>query len=618
MRGLLAGLSIRNKLVAMSMAVSALALVIAFGAIAIWDYVQFRSDIQRDLAVQAGIVLENSTAAISFDDEMAAQENMRTLAPNTHLRLACLYDASNDFFVEFKPGAGVQACPAAAPGVGYRYEANRVHVTEAVNVAGRPAGFIYLQSDLDELQDHLRVQAGVFGGVLLVVLLIAYVASAVLQYVVSGPIGELADTARAVTSRGDYSLRARKTTRDELGILVDAFNGMLGQIQQAEGERAELLRREREANRLKDEFLMTLSHELRTPLNAILGWTRMLITRAVPQANMDSALQKIERNAQAQARLVEDLLEVSRFTTGKFHLVEEPIDLIAVVNTAIEAVTPHATGKDIRIEKRFTVPRMPMVGDADRLEQVVWNLLSNAVKFSSAGQRIVVTASVRAGQYEVAVSDTGVGIDAAFLPHVFDPFRQADASSTRQHGGLGLGLSIARRIAELHGGEVTAHSDGLGSGATFTLRLSTEPRGRSDADRHAAPPAGEVRPDVSGLPSIGARSRPGIAVTLPGTTVLVVDDDEDTREILRSLLSGAGASVHVAASADEAIRLAVAVPPDVVICDIAMPGQDGYALLDSLKRLGLRRPFVAVALTAQAAAEHEQRALAAGFQQHVA
>ena len=299
------------------------------------------------------------------------------------------------------------------------------------------------------------MQAAVTVALLLVAMAVALLLSSRLQTLVSAPILQLARTAADVSTRGDYSVRAQKVTDDELGSLVEAFNTMLRQIQQREAEL-------REANRLKDEFLATLSHELRTPLNAILGWTRLLRSGALsPDAGV-GALEKVERNAQAQARLVEDLLEVSRITTGKLRLDLRPVDLAALVHAAVESIRPSAESRQLTIDATGLDQRRQTLGDPDRLQQVIWNLLSNAVKFTPAGGRVSVALS-RAGESDtLVVTDTGIGIEPAFLAHVFDTFRQADASSTRQHGGLGLGLSIARRLVELHGGVIEAVSDGAG------------------------------------------------------------------------------------------------------------------------------------------------------------
>jgi CheY-like chemotaxis protein len=373
---------------------------------------------------------------------------------------------------------------------------------------------------------------------------------------------------------------------------------MLQQIQQRESEL-------REANRLKDEFLATLSHELRTPLNAILGWTRLLRAGAVPPGVAgDRALEKVERNAQAQVRLIEDLLEVSRITTGKLRLELRPVELSGIVHAAVESVRPAAEARDLTLETEGLEPAAHTVGDPDRLQQVVWNLLSNAVKFTPAGGRVRVQLSRADGKDRLIVTDTGMGIDAGFIGHVFDTFRQADASSTRQYGGLGLGLSIARRLVELHGGSIEAFSEGPGRGARFTVTLPVR----------SLPSPPEPRDEASLRGALAAaRGR------LSGTTVLVVDDDDDALQLLVSVMQDAGASVLAASSADQALRLAIESKPPVLVSDLGMPGTDGIRLLEHIRgALGGDAPVVAIALTAYAGERDRQHSAAAGYHRHLA
>ena len=594
--------SIRTKVLTLVIIVAGVALVLASAALLTTDYYQYRTDIRQNLATQARMVLENSTAAMSFQDPEAAQETLATLSPNEHIRIGCLYNAGGRLFARFTPDRSSEAqCPANPPVEEYRYQSNRVHVVARTSVAGRPAGSVYLESDLQAVSDRARVQVLTATGILGLAMVVALLLTSALRRVISEPIDALGETARLVTTRQDYSLRARKTTGDELGLLVDAFNAMLSQIERAEQERTLLLAREREANRLKDDFLMTLSHELRTPLNAIQGWTRMLITHVIPAEGVDRALEKIERNAQAQSRLVEDLLEVSRFTTGKFRLGRLPIDLVTIINQAIETSRPDAESRGITIERQFDVPSAPLTGDPDRLQQVVWNLLSNAVKFSALNSQVLVGLRANGNDYELRVVDHGVGIGPAFLPYVFEPFRQADATTTRAHGGLGLGLAIVRRIVDLHGGRIEAASGGVGQGATFTVRL---------------PVAG----DASGpAASSGGLDRQPDPHDLAGVRIVVVDDDRDTREILSTILTAAGAQAYEASSVAEALRLSRDVMPEVVVSDIAMPDQDGYTLLRALRtEFGRSVPRIAIALTAQATEADRERALAGGFDRHVA
>lgn len=618
-------LSIRHKLVAMIMTTSAVVLLLASLGYVVSEYYLSRSEIESELGAQANLILKNSTAALQFRDAQAASETLQTLAANTHIRTACLYDEHRRLFAAFLSRADSRPCPPDPGPDGYQYTPDRLQFVDGLQLEGRRVGSIYLRSDLDVLTTRFQLQAAIVTLLLLITLGVALLMSARMQGVVSEPVVALARIAAEVSSQGDYSLRAKRTTDDELGVLVDGFNRMLDRIQlreaelsktneelrreiaerrRAEQERAELLVREREANRLKDEFLATLSHELRTPLNAILGWTKLLRANAVPTASIDRALEKVERNAQVQTRLVEDLLEVSRITTGKLRLEMRPIDLVPLVNTAIDSIRPTAESRGVAIDRRLESFALPTVGDPDRLQQVIWNLLSNAVKFTPGGGIVTVGVRRQADIDELWVSDTGVGIDPAFLPSVFDTFRQADASSTRTQGGLGLGLSIVRHLVEMHGGEVRADSAGVGRGATFTVRLPVR-----TLERVRGPRSDDLPPEPATIITDGR---------LSGARILVVDDDSDTRELLTSVLEASGARVYAASSVGEALKIGIDARPEAIVSDIAMPDQDGYALLRELDgALEADAPRVRVALTAYAGDADRERVLAAGYQRHI-
>jgi signal transduction histidine kinase/CheY-like chemotaxis protein len=362
-------------------------------------------------------------------------------------------------------------------------------------------------------------------------------------------------------------------------------------------ENARLYERAQEVSRAKDEFLAVLSHELRTPLNAILGWSRMLRDGHVAAPRVQHALGVIERNARLQTQLVEDLLDVSRIVSGKLRLDIKPIDLATILQSAIDAVGPATTNKNIQLTARISPDMGGVHGDADRIEQVVWNLLTNAVKFTETGGQIEVELRQHANHAEIVVSDNGQGIAPDFLPHVFDRFRQADGGTSRKHGGLGLGLALVRALTEAHGGSVTAGSAGLGAGATFTVRLPLQL-----AVDGAAPPA-----------SVHAGR-------LPGLRALVVDDDADARELLAITLQASGAIPFVASSVREALRLLERERPDVLLADLAMPDEDGLDLIRIVRALpresGGRIP--AIAVTAYASGPERDRALQAGYDGHVA
>lgn len=388
----------------------------------------------------------------------------------------------------------------------------------------------------------------------------------------------------------------------EEGLLVASAIRDISDRKAADAERARLLQEHAahlETSRIKDEFLATLSHELRTPLNAILGWTVMLLEGTLEAERAKHALLTIQRNARVQAQLVEDLLDVSRVVTGKLHLEMAPLDLVQVVNAAADVVRPSAQANSVELEVVADQRPVLVLGDADRLQQAVWNLLTNAVKFTPEGGRIQVRVGMNEGTASVAVRDTGRGIAPAFLPHVFDRFRQEDSGTTRAHGGLGLGLALVRSIVQAHGGSVHASSPGTGSGATFEFEVPIT----SAAERRFVP----------------ARSDE-VVMDLHGLRVLVVDDAPDERELFAEVLSRAGASVKTAESVSTALSLLDGFRPDIIVSDIAMPGEDGYVLMRKVRGHRDRRLAAtpAVAVTAHARAEDRQNAFTAGFQQYVA
>jgi PAS domain S-box-containing protein len=361
-------------------------------------------------------------------------------------------------------------------------------------------------------------------------------------------------------------------------------------------ERIQLYREAQEANRLKDEFLGTLSHELRTPLNAIFGWARILRSRPLDDRTAH-AVEVIERNAESQIRLIEEVLDVSRIIRGKMTLSVEPVELAAILRATIDTVRPTIHAKRLRLEAHIDeVP--PVLGDAHRLQQVFWNLLSNALKFTGSNGTITLALRSTTDSAEFEITDTGVGIRREVLPFVFDRFRQADSSTTRMYGGLGLGLAIVKHIVELHGGSVRAASSGEGHGATFTIRLPAE---RSLGPAEAVLGSGNL---------VFAESQ-----LLRGRTILVVEDHDDARELIVGVLESAGARVLSASTTSEGVALAEQVRPDVLVADLGLPGEDGYALLARLR--AMFRDIPALALTAYARTADRERVLAAGFQQHV-
>ena len=385
--------------------------------------------------------------------------------------------------------------------------------------------------------------------------------------------------------------------------------------QRVEEERAAILTREQEAraqaeaaSRAKDEFIATLSHELRTPLNSVLGWARLLRIGKLDADDVRRAVEAIERGATTQAQIVDDLLDVSRIVRGELRLDVRPLDLAPIIEASIDTIRPAAAAREIEVAASLAPRAGPVTGDPGRLQQVMWNLLSNAIKFTPQGGRVEVRLEQRDGAVEISVKDSGGGIPAKFLPHVFERFRQADSSTTRAHGGLGLGLAIVRHLVEGHGGTVSAESPGVGLGSTFVVSLPVSPaRARPRVEEAARVPA----------PTAAVARAPA---ALGGLRVLVVDDDLDTLEVLRQLLEQAGAQVSAAGGAAEALSRMEQAPPDVLVSDIGMPGQDGFALIRAVRARPPERGGLvpAAALTAFTQGETRQAVLRAGFQLYLA
>lgn len=345
-----------------------------------------------------------------------------------------------------------------------------------------------------------------------------------------------------------------------------------------------------EANRAKDVFLATLSHELRTPLTPVVGWIKLLRSGTLDEKSVAQALDAIERNAWLQSRLIDDLLDTSRIATGKLHFEPKPTDLNLVVKAAVDTVRSSAAARNIDLTMSFWPASLIVMGEPVRLQQIAWNLLSNAIKFTDPGGKVKVTTGLSGTEARLEVVDTGVGIDPEFLPHVFDRFRQADGSTSRRHGGLGLGLAIADALAKMHVSKLEAQSDGVGQGSRFTLRMELAPSGK--------------------VPSETLDQK---IHSLKGLDVLIVEDSQDTLNLLRMIFSREGANVTTAASASEALRSAVMKRPNIIVSDIGMPDTDGYQLLEQLRLLPELSEVPAIAVSGYASEEDRERALAVGY-----
>jgi signal transduction histidine kinase len=433
---------------------------------------------------------------------------------------------------------------------------------------------------------------------------------------VSGAIGEELAIETLKSGATDYVLKQR------LQRLVPAVERALREAREIkerkriEAERDELLQREQQArteaesaNRAKDEFLAVLSHELRTPLTAILGWSRMLRSKTMDEKSMGYALEVIERNARIQTQLIEDILDISRIITGKLELEMNIIDLHSIIDAAIDIVKPLADAKHIQVIPQLDAPIGLVKGDPSRLQQVIWNLLSNAIKFTPRGGLVKLSLDQVNSHVQIQVIDTGQGIEKEFLPFVFDRFKQANSSSKRKHGGLGLGLAIVRHLVEMHNGSVHAESEGLDKGAVFTIKL----------------PLAETRANLKDKQGDGKdfeASKESLIdeiTRLDNLRVLIVEDDKDTRDFLIHALERAGAIVNAASSVEEALTAIAEFKPDVLVSDIEMPEKDGYDLIRNVRERELKKEnrLPAAALTAYARSEDRMKALRAGFQTHI-
>jgi len=606
-------MSFRRRLVGQSFAAritwlvtltGAFAIVVVSLALATINSRDLRRNALASLQAQATMVALNSGAPLVFGDRTNATEVLASLRAMPSVTSATLFSLDGTPFARYHRDPSI--LPEAGelpPGISVR-DQDIVSVIP-VQEKGQPLGRLQVTYDASGLHRQLWESVAIAAAVSLAALVLMFVAAQRATRVVLAPLAGLTRTALRVSGTRDYGLRARKFSDDEIGAFTDTFNEMLAQIQQQDIDLKASRAEAESASRMKDEFLATLSHELRTPMMPILGWAQILQRIATGNPRVLQAADVIERNALSQTRIIDDLLDMSRIMSGKIALEMASFDIAAALGAALDTVRGAAEPRRISVTS-IVQPDLPwLAGDRQRIEQVLWNLLSNAIKFSPDGGAVRVDVRRDGDSVEVAVTDNGKGIDAEFLPHVFERFRQADSSVTRLHGGLGLGLAIVQQIVELHGGSVAVASAGAGQGATFIVRLPIP--------RHASAPVHQ-----SGGGSSQMVLAPG-ELPLSGVGVLVVDDENDARDWLVRVLADAGAQVRAARSAAEALDAFDRAPPDVLLSDIGMPEVDGYALIRRIRALpegqGGRTP--AVALTAFARADDRQRALNAGYQLHI-
>ncbi|MCE3261855.1 MAG: hypothetical protein K0R43_934 [Pseudoduganella sp.] len=600
--------SVRFKLILTALATTFAALVVTTVSMLVYDLKSFQQGWVDDLTTQAQLVATISAPAISFHDPRTAQQNLGLLRVRPQILAGAIYTSQGELFASYAQASFDLAQLPRRPGpLGHAIEGGQMVVSHPIVEAGERIGTVYLAASY-RLLDRLQSYALILLGVMLGSLLLAAIVANLLQAGITRPLLAVTDVARAVMLRRDYSLRVGERATGEIGTLVDAFNDMLAEIarrsnalQQANrtlehemtvrqgAERALLL-----ADRRKDEFLATLAHELRNPLAPIRTGLDIMRINANDQAACERARTIMERQLKQMVRLVDDLLDVSRINTGKLTIRREQIRLQDVVNDALELARPFIVAQGHRLDVQLPPAPLYLVGDATRLAQVLSNLLHNAAKYTARGGTIVLAAQAEAGRLLLCVRDNGIGIAPALLDEIFEMFIQADTSLERTTAGLGVGLSLARKLVELHGGSIRAESAGIGQGSTFTVTLpllagpATEPAQRAEATAQAHL-----------------------------YRILLADDNEDFVNGIGGLLRSLGHQVRICHDGVQALAAAEAFAPDVAFLDIGLPQLNGYELARALKRLPALRHTVLVAVTGWGQQKDRERAFEAGFHHHL-
>jgi signal transduction histidine kinase/ActR/RegA family two-component response regulator len=601
--------SIRRKVMLVVLVTTFAALGVTGAALLVYEARAFRAAEVDDLSTQADILARSSAPALAFEDPTAAQANLSLLRSHSGILAAAIYRQNGTVIARYRAPGAQEELPALPSWRGYRLERGRLVFVRTILENGESLGAVYLRARY-EIVERMRAFAIIVGAVMVAALFIALLLSGWLQGAVTTPILALTEVSRKVVSTRDFSLRVQKSTQDEVGVLVDAFNAMLtecGDRTTALEEINRSLQRETEerraaevalleADRRKDEFLATLAHELRNPLAPMRNALAILRSGKAGATAEERSRAIIERQLAQMVRLVDDLLDVARITTGKLTIQTEPIELAPVIRGAIDAVQSMMDAK--RHELRCVIPAEPIFLDADatRLAQVFANLLGNAAKYTEPGGHISISAHVDAGDVLVRVADDGMGISPEMMPRLFQMFTQADIAVNRPHqSGLGVGLSLARRIVELHGGRIQAESAGLGQGCTFTVRLPVTAAAVSDNS------AAETAKPVAPAPR----------------RILLVDDNVDFTESLALLLKGAGHQVQTAHEARSALRIAAQFAPEVAFLDIGMPGVSGYELARQLRSVPATMQTALIAISGWGQVHDRLRAHEAGFSHHL-
>ena len=576
--------TIKRKLIALIMLTSSVALLVAFALMIVSDYVSFRSGMVRDLRTLADVMGTSASSALDFDDEEFATKTLAGLIATPNITTAAIYTEDGKVLASYLRDKQSEPPPdkPGPDGYGFKnayftfFRPGYLNLFHPIRRGGERIGSIYLQYSLQEMNARLTRYAGLAGAIVLGAALIAFLFSSRLQRIISGPILSLAHTAKIVSEQKNYSVRAEKRTDDEIGFLIDRFNGMLSQIEEHEKEIQEVNeqlvqseQRARAATQAKSHFLANMSHELRTPLNAIIGYSEMLQEEAQDsgQESFIPDLKKINRSGRHLLDLINDVLDLSKIEAGKMELYLETFDISNLLEDVSNTVQLLVQKNSNVLEVRCPANLGAMRADMTKVRQSLFNLLSNASKFTKNGKITLEAARenspTKSDWIVFRVSDTGIGMTPEQQEHVFEAFSQADASTARDFGGTGLGLTITKTFCRMMGGDVALTSK-PGEGTTFIIRLPTEVR-EPEAESAAATRSIAVPPDME------------------GKSVLVIDDDADTRQVLKRFLNRKGFSVECASNGEEGLRLAKELHPMAIILDVMMPGMDGWAVLSTLK-----------------------------------
>ena len=589
---------IKRKLMFVILLTSSFALILMGITLVSYELRTFRRSLAGNMTVLAQIIGSNSTAAIAFEDRNGAQEILAALAAERQVTAAAIYDEEAKLFASFpaKEGFGFPSQPETD---GYRFEKSHLVMFQPIIQQGQRLGTLYLQADLREMYSRISLYSVLLLFAGLCSFIGAIVLSASLQRGVSAPILELAKVAQAVSERQDYSVRAAKHGADEVGQLTDAFNQMLGRIGQTTDDLNQAKQNAEAANNAKDNFLAILSHELRTPMTPVLATVAVMEQDKLMPAHLLQELEVIRRNVQVEARLIDDLLDVTGIIRGKLDLHREPVDLRVLLEHAMQNYCAgNAARKNLKVTTEITATHTYVLADSSRMTQVLWNLLQNACKFTPPDGKIAVRLSNEPHgndpELVVEITDDGVGIHPDTMPRIFEPFEQGERSRSRLFGGLGLGLAISRAIVELHGGSISAESEGVNKGTRITIRLAT------------------VHPPSAGL--LLQTEAPAASARTAKLRIVLVEDHLDTAAQLARLLKRAGHEVICAKSVQEALNCAQQHSFDILVSDLGLPDGSGYDLLRTLAR---ERRIPAIALSGFGMKQDVDDSIAAGFCCHL-